>query len=81
MKYEFDLKLTPRQLAELFCDMDDDAQAQFFVECAAVMEEWPAHARLMQLHLVGEHLRDCKCSTDEGRELVRNIFASMEHRE
>lgn len=72
-----EVKLTPAQLAEAFCEMDDDAQAQFFVECAKIMDTWGVLARQMQSMLIGNHLRDCECSTLQARELVEMIADSM----
>ena len=31
-----DRKLTPQELAEAFCELDDEAQAQFFIEAQSV---------------------------------------------
>lgn len=73
MKLTLDVKLTPRELATAFCDMDDEAQAQFFIDCADIMQGWHAANREMQAMYIGRHLRDCACSTDAARDLVRNI--------
>jgi hypothetical protein len=73
-----DVPLTLDQLAGLFIELDDDAQAQFFVKVAALMQSWTEHERNMQAHYIGRHLRDCRCSTEEARELVTEIFRSMQ---
>lgn len=76
-----DLALTAEDIARAFCDLDDDAQAQFFVHCARIAEEWtvaPGSYRGMQWFNVGRHLRDCDCSTEEGREMIRDIASAME---
>ena len=71
MKLSLDFNLTPAQVAEAFCDLDDERQAQFFVEVARLAQEWPkAH---YQWSLVGNHLRDCECSTEAARDMVREI--------
>lgn len=76
MKLTVDVALTPAQLAEAFCDMNDEDQAQFFIEVAALAEKWPDRSG-MQWILVGRHLRECGCSTDQARELVRTIVEGM----
>ena len=77
MRLAVDVKLTPVQIAEAFCDLDDESQAQFFIEAARIMSTWPEPAaRVMQAHAIGRHLRDCPCSTYEARALVSDIAAS-----
>lgn len=63
----------PSLLARAFCRLDDDGQAQFFVEAARIMATWAGAGMDMQAHYIGRHLRDCECSTPGGRELVRLI--------
>ena len=66
--------LSVKDIAEVFCQMDDDAQAQFFVEAAKIMSAWPGViARSMQAQYIGAHLRDCECSTYEARDLIESI--------
>lgn len=62
-----------RPLAVEFCKMNDDQQAQFFVEAARIMDSWGAGKRDSQAWYIGRHLATCQCSTEEGRELVRMI--------
>ena len=77
MKLAVDVTLTPVHLAEAFCELDDEAQAQFFIEAARIMSAWPdVAARVMQAHAIGRHLRDCACSTYEARALVQDIAES-----
>lgn len=64
---------TPEALADLFCDLDDDQQARFFVRAAAVMDGWGFGKLDMQAIYIGRHLRTCACSSDGARELVRTI--------
>ena len=76
MKVTVTMALSTEQLAAAFCELDDDAQAKFFVECARIAAEWPPH--FDQFYEVGRHLRTCDCSTPAARELVRRIVAGME---
>jgi hypothetical protein len=68
-----------RNLAESFCAMDDDCQAKFFVEVAAVMDGWPAqsHGRDQQCWYIGRHLATCTCSTEAARDVIRTIASAI----
>ena len=73
--------LTPRQIAEAFCGMNDEDQAQFFIECAAIAHGWLERGEgspTFQWGLVGGHLRDCECSTAQARAMVQCIADGME---
>jgi hypothetical protein len=66
------LKLTPSQLAEAFCEMNDEQQAQLFIEAARIAASW-GPATIPQWLAVGRHLGSCECATDDARELVSDI--------
>lgn len=71
---------TPEALAERFCELDDDAQAQFFVHVARIAEAWFAQGfgtAPQQAFNIGKHLATCECSTHEARAFVRNIHDAM----
>ena len=76
MKLEMDVRLSPAQLAEAFCELCDEGQAQFFIEVARVSAAWPGGAG-MQWRNVGRHLRTCACSNEETRDLVNEIASAM----
>lgn len=67
-----------RPLAVEFCKMNDDQQAQFFMEVARIMDTWGAGKRDQQAWYIGRHMATCQCSTEEGRELVRMIANTIE---
>jgi hypothetical protein len=68
----------PEDVAEEFCQLTDDEQAKFFVHVARVMAAWPVVAgSIFQAHAIGRHLATCECSTEQARELIRNIAAAM----
>jgi hypothetical protein len=70
----------PEALAEEFCKLDDDTQAQFFVHVAKIMATWDGFgsaSAYMQASFIGRRLATCECSTEEARELVRNIASAM----
>jgi hypothetical protein len=73
MKLTVERRLTPVEIAEAFCELDDEQQAQFFIEAARIAEGWPANPRVMQWYSIGRHLATCSCSTWEAREMVRVI--------
>jgi hypothetical protein len=82
MLVRLDLHLSPLQLAEAFCDLSDEQQAQFFIEAAHIAREtWEQPATFLQWREVGKHLGSCDCSTDDARELVRDIAEGMAHAE
>jgi len=74
----------PMELAESFCAMDDEQQAQFFIECARIMSKWSGDGRSIylgpdwQMQQVGNHLRTCGCSTAEARDMVRAIAVGLD---
>lgn len=68
--------LSPRELAEAFCQLNDEAQAQFFIEVAAIAASWTG--TFPQWLAVGRHLGECQCATDGAREMVRDIVAGLE---
>lgn len=73
--------MTPRQLAEAFCEMNDEQQAQFFIECADIAQTTWGVSTLdiwHQWYRVGRHLRDCTCSTHEARQMITNIYSGTE---
>jgi hypothetical protein len=67
-----------RALAEAFCDLDDERQAEFFIEVAAIARQWPAGGASMQFWRIGRHLATCPCATDDARELVHDLAAGVD---
>ena len=68
-----------RSIAEVFCNLDDDKQAKFFVHVAQIMGEWDggSYSRDIQAIYIGNHLRTCACSTEESREFLKSISEAM----
>ena len=78
MRVTAEYTLTLDQLADAFCQLDDDAQAQFFVKAAAIMDAWPgALTDDWQAQAIGTHLRECECSTQAARDLIGSIHYAM----
>ncbi len=74
---EVAIELTSEDLAEAFCEMDDDQQAQFFVHVAHNMSAWKPSGAAMQLRFIGDHLRECECSTADARNWVVELAACV----
>lgn len=73
MRVTVEAEVTPLMLAEAFCEMNDEDQAQFFIECTAIMGRWGSDKRAQQAWYVGKHLARCACSNDATRTFVREI--------
>lgn len=72
------IDLSIETAAGWFCGLNDDQQCKFFVEIARIASGWPRPAD-DQWWFIGGHLRNCKCSTEEAREMIRGIASGMEH--
>jgi len=79
IRKEVPIQLTVADLAAAFCELDDDSQARFFVECARIGRTFeqsansPGRGDLWQWSAIGRHLATCTCATDGAREMVRII--------
>ncbi len=60
-------------LAQCFANMNDEDQAQFFIEVAKIAESWSAFRAESQWWYVGRHLATCRCSTDSARDMIRSL--------
>lgn len=74
------VSITIEKLAELFCDLDDDGMAKFFVAVAAKAETWEKPADF-QWAFVAEHLVTCECSSHDAREMIRSLAYHLEEAE
>ena len=73
-----DIYLSAADIAEVFCELDDDAQAQFFVHVARIMGAWPEPgAATMQPYFIGKHLATCECGTEGARQFIRDVAEAM----
>ena len=66
-----------RTLAETFSRMNDDQQAKFFNEVAAIMKRWPNFGMGQQAFYIGRHLKRCECSTEDARDFIREVHEAM----
>jgi len=63
--------------AKWFAQLDDDQMCQFLVAVAAEAQSYPSLTD-NQWYYLGGHLRNCKCSNDETREMIRSWAHFME---
>jgi hypothetical protein len=76
VKLEVEVLVDVAFLAEQFAALTDDAQAQFL--CIVAAKLGPTAAGNQAFH-IGRHLIRCECSTDAGREFVREIVTAMDN--
>ncbi len=83
MRLQQEIKLTPAEVAEAFCDLGDEQQAQVFIEIALIGQRWRAADERAdpnyQWWLVGRHLRACSCATEEARDVVRELAGGLSY--
>lgn len=76
--------LTMPLVAGWFCGLNDEQQADFFIEVARQAQEWPggpgAGHHTIQWWQVGNHLRTCECSTEDARDMIRALASGMADR-
>jgi hypothetical protein len=71
--------VSPEMLAKIFTEMDDDAQAQFFVHVARIVGAWTECARADQIFYIARHLHQCECSTAAARAFVCDLADWLAH--
>jgi len=65
--------------ASWFCGLSDDEMSQFFCAVAKQMIDAAGPCRAgMMWFATGRHLAMCECSTDEGREMIRDIWLAID---
>jgi hypothetical protein len=77
------VKLSVELVAQWFANADDDTQARFFVAVCEAAKNWPRNrgvsfSQALQWYQIGSHLRNCECSSEEAREMVREMYAGLE---
>ena len=72
MIFQHAVQLTPAEVAKAFLELNDDDEAQVFIEIARLTKDWPMRGA-MQWRAIGQHLRDCACSNDLARDVVQGI--------
>lgn len=78
IKVTTEIELDIETAAKWFCNLDDDAMCKFLVAVAAEAKLWPASAD-NQWYYLGGHLKNCGCSTEDARQMVRDWAHWMEN--
>jgi len=65
---EYNVKLSPKELAKLWCEMDGDEQAVFFNAICEESNKWSSPISF-QLQFIS----DSEKLTDQGRQIMRDI--------
>jgi len=81
LRVQAEVKLDLETVAKWFAELDDDEQARFFVIVAKEAEEWPKgkfnFGPSHQWWSIGSHLRNCECSSEGARDLVRGMYEGL----
>lgn len=73
-----DIELDIPTAAKWFAELSDDEMCGFLVAVAAEAQKYPRDPD-NQWYWLGGHLRNCKCSNEETREMLRRWVYWMEH--
>lgn len=80
IKVTTEIDLDIETAAKWFAGLDDDQMCRFLVAVAAEAQLYPSSPD-NQWYYLGGHLRNCPCSTDDAREMIRAWAHWMEHSE
>ncbi len=78
VKFTTEIELDTTVAAQWFCDLSDDEMADFLIKIAEISKDYQWNN---QWYWLGGHLRNCKCSTPEVREMLKSWVHWMEHSE
>lgn len=78
IKVTTEIELDIDTAAKWFASLDDDAMCSFLVAVAKEAEKFPGSPD-NQWYYLGGHLRNCECSTDAAREMVRKWAYWIDH--
>lgn len=78
IKVTTEIELDIDTAAKWFAGLDDDQMCRFLVAVAAEAERYPSDPD-NQWYYLGGHLRNCACSTEGAREMIRKWAHWMEH--
>lgn len=65
---EAEIEITAKDIANLFCDLDNEQQAEFFNQISENVSKWD-HAFCFQL----QEVLSCKKLTDAGKKIMSEI--------
>jgi len=78
VRMEIEIDLDIETAARWFAGLDDDQMCKFLVAVAKETESYPCSPE-NQWYYLGGHLRNCECSTDGARDMVRKWAYWLEH--
>jgi hypothetical protein len=78
IKVTTEIELDTATAAKWFAALDDDEMCKFLVAVAEEAKSYPSNPE-NQWYYLGGHLKNCECSTDEAREMVRNWAYWIDH--
>jgi hypothetical protein len=75
-----EIDLDVKTAAKWFANLSDDDMAQFLIEVAEESKKYPSDPD-NQWYYLGGHLRNCSCSTDDARDMVKSWAYWIDHSE
>lgn len=75
---ETEVELDLDMMAQAFANLDDDSQAKFFVKVAEIGKNFGGLGAEFQWFQIGSHLRNCECSTEDARDMIRSMHHGLE---
>lgn len=80
IKVTTEIELDIETAAKWFAGLDDDQMARFLVAVAKEAESYPSDPD-NQWYYLGGHLRNCECSTEGARDMIRKWAHWIDHSE
>lgn len=80
IKVTTEIELDIETAAKWFAALDDDGMCRFLVAVAEEAKAYPGDPD-GQWYYLGGHLKNCECSTDAARDMVRKWAHWIEHSE
>ena len=68
------VEVGPKELAQAFCDLNDEQQADFFEAVGGIADGWSG---TMQFFMVGRHMKTCECVTQSGIRVIEEIHDGL----
>ena len=75
-----EIELDTKTAAKWFANLSDDDMADFLIKVAEEAQKYPGNPD-NQWYYLGGHLRNCKCSTAEARDMVKQWAYWIDHSE
>lgn len=79
IKITTEVEIGLEDAAKWFSELDDDAQARFFVAVGRHAAKWGDGWAEAQWFSVGSHIKNCECSSLEARQFVLELHNGFEN--